>query len=98
MTLAQWILRPIVRLVLKSGHETIPQSIGILEGYKFDTDLEQPALFSVPNTVSGNVNVVYWNDTTEIIDCQFLSQRNMLIKRIKTSGTTVAIGNIRLEI
>lgn len=98
MSLEKWILRPFVRLIHKSGHDTIPQSVGLLTGFAFDKEFESPVLFAVADTIVGNVNVKYINGTTEIIDCQFLSQRNMLIVKIFSASTTVALGDIRLEI
>jgi hypothetical protein len=98
MTLIDWIRNPFVRLKLRSGNETIPQSVGILEGYVFGKELEQPALFSVPDTATGNVNVTYWNETSEIIDAQFLSSRNMLIRKIDAANTDLTIDQIRLEV
>jgi hypothetical protein len=98
MTLLDWIRRPFVRLQLTSGNETVIQSVGLVEGYVFGKELKQPALFSVPDTVTGNVNVTYWNGTSEVIDAQFLSGRNMLIKKIDVASTTLTIDQIRLEV
>lgn len=94
----KWLSKPLIRIALKSGHEAIPQSIGLVEGYTFGKELNEPALFSVPDTVTGNVNVTYWNGTSEIVDCQFLSSRNMLIKKIDSTDTDLTIDEIRLEI
>ena len=98
MTLLDWILRPFVRLQLNSGNETILQGVGLLTEWSFDKDFGQPALFCVPDTITGNIEVVYWNGTTEIIDAQFLSGRNMLIRQIKAAGTAIEKANIRLEV
>ena len=75
----------------------IPQGVGIIT-YAFDEILLKPALFSCLTTATGNINVVYWDDSTEIIAAQELNLRNMLIKQIKTASTTTLLATIRLEV
>jgi len=77
------------------GTYTIPQGVGIV-AYTLDVNLLKPALFKYLSTgPAANVNVVYWDDSTDLIDAAELSSLNMLIKQIKT-GTTALAANIRL--
>jgi len=78
------------------GTYAIPQGVGIV-AYTLDVNLLKPALFRYLSTApTANVNVVYWDDSTDLIDAAELSSLNMLIKQIKTTSTTALAANIRL--
>lgn len=81
---------------LDEGVMAILQSKGKVD-WSFDTELDQPAYFSYnPNAASANVNVVYADGTTDLIDALWLSSMNALIKKIKTENTTANADDIRL--
>jgi hypothetical protein len=96
--LPEWIKNPRVYFTNKRGNQMIPQGVGMLTDYKLDQILKEPALFKCLTTATGNVNVVYYDGSTEIIDCQELDRLNMLIKQIKTTSTTTSLSDIKLEV
>jgi len=98
MNLIDWIRNPKVYLTTVGGQAMIPQSSGILENWSFDVNFNTPVIFTCADTVTGNIDVVYWNGSSEIIDCLLLRERQILIKRINSANTTVSKSDIRLEI